>query len=164
MSLARRSAAVVAALGLAVATAPGAAALPSTDSLMPPSAGCSVDVDRLADQTPAPANHPGWSAEQTANVCGNLGYVFLETKGGTGSSPTKVVLFHRGEPVATQPAANARVLLGGTSDFHVALRVQQPPAAGEPNAAAGYLTTVYAWNPFIADASPIGPLPAGINI
>lgn len=153
------------AVGLAVAVTPAANAV-NTDSLGGPPADCEVDVARVAEETPGPFENVGWVVGQHANLCGNLGYLFLETEGGTVSSPTKVLLYHHGEQVATQPGDTPRVLLGGTSDFHVALRIQQPPAGGEANADAGYLTTVYVWNPFAGDgdATPLGPLPAGITL
>ena len=153
------------AAGLIAAVAPAASAI-NTDSLGGPPADCAVDVAKVADETPGPFDDVGWTVGEHGNLCGNLGYLFLETEGGTVTSPTKVLLYHRGEQVATQPAGEVRTLLGGHSDFHVALRIQQPPAEGEPNAAATYLTTVYVWNPFAGngDASPIGPLPAGITV
>lgn len=153
------------AAGLMAAMAPAANAV-NTDSLMGPPADCEVDVQQVADSTPGPFEDVGWRVGEHANLCGNLGYLFLETDGGTGSSPTKVLLYHHGERVATQPGDTPRVLLGGHSDFHVALRIQQPPADDEANADADFLTTVYVWNPFAGngDAMPIGPLPAGVTL
>lgn len=153
------------AAGLIAAVAPAATAI-NTDSLGGPPAGCEVDVEQVAEETPGPFDGVGWTVGEHGNLCGNLGYLFLETEGGTVSSPTKVLLYHHGEQVATQPGDTPRVLLGGHSDFHVALRIQQPPAEGEANAEAGYLTTVYVWNPLAGDgdATPIGPLPPGITI
>ncbi|AWH97565.1 LppP/LprE family lipoprotein [Dietzia psychralcaliphila] len=151
--------------GVLVAVSPVASAV-NTDSLMSPPAGCAVDVQRIAAQTPGPFPGVGWTVGQSGNLCGELGYLFLETAGGTGSSPTRMVLFHRGVEVATQPGATPRVLLGQHSNFHVELRIQQEPAAGQPNAAAGYASTIYVWNPFAGagDATPIGPLPPGITL
>lgn len=158
------SAAALAA-GLFAAGVPAAGAV-NTDSLMPAPPNCSVDVERIADQTPGPFPGVGWVVGQQGNLCGELGYLFLETDGGTTSSPTRVVLFHRGEQVVTQPGQTPRVLLGQHSDFHVELRIQQEPAAGQPNADATYLSTVYVWNPFAGagDATPIGPLPPGMTL
>lgn len=156
--------AVVAGAGVAVTVAPTAAAV-NTDSLMPPPANCSVDVQRIASETPGPFLGVGWVVGAHANLCGDLGFLFLETEGGTVSSPTRVILFHRGERVATQPGETPRVLLGQHSNFHVELRVQQEPAPGQPNAAASYNSTVYVWNPFagIGDATPV-PLPPGFRL
>ena len=156
--------AAVAAAGVAVAMAPAAVAL-NTDSLTPPPPDCSVDVQRIASETPGPFPGVGWDVGAHANLCGDLGFLFLETAGGTVSSPTRVVLFHRGERVATQPGNTPRVLLGQHSNFHVELRIQQEPAPGQPNAAATYNSTVYVWNPFAGtgDATPI-PLPPGFRL
>ncbi|GLB64809.1 hypothetical protein NCCP2495_26890 [Dietzia sp. NCCP-2495] len=153
------------AAGLVAAVAPTANAI-NTDSLGGPPAGCEVDVEQVAEETPGPFPDTGWTVGEHGNLCGNLGYLFLETEGGTLTSPTKVLLYHHGEQLATQPGDTPRVLLGGHSDFHVALRIQQPPAEDEPNAEATYATTVYVWNPFAGDgdASPIGPLPFGITV
>lgn len=153
------------AAGLLATIAPTAGAV-NTDSLGGPPADCSVDVAAVAAETPGPFEGVGWTVGEHENLCGNLGFLFLETERGTVSSPTKVVLYHRGEQVATQPGDTPRVLLGGHSDFHVALRIQQQPAEDEANADATYLTTVYVWNPFAGggDATPIGPLPAGVTL
>lgn len=165
MSRSTRSlSAAAVAVGLMAAVAPAANAV-NTDSLGGPPADCEVDVAAVAEETPGPFEEVGWTVGEHANLCGNLGYLFLETEGGTVSSPTRVLLYHHGEQVATQPGDTPRVLLGGASDFHVALRIQQDPGP-EPNAEAEYLTTVYVWNPFAGngDATPIGPLPAGMTI
>lgn len=160
----RTLSATAVAAGLLAAMAPAANAI-NTDSLGGPPADCNVDVEAVATATPGPFEDVGWTVGEHSNLCGNLGYLVLETEGGTVTSPTKVLLYHHGKQVATQPADDTRVLVGGHSDFHVALRFQQPPADDEANADAGYLTTVYVWNPFAGDgdATPIGPLPAGIT-
>lgn len=155
----RAVAATVFATGLLAAGAPAASAI-DTSSLAPPPADCAIDAEAIAAETPHPIESAEWSVGEQGNVCGNLGYLFLETKGGTASSPTQVVLFHRGEQTATQPAGDSRVLLGGESDFHVELRVQQEPEEGDANAEATYASTVYVWNPVAADATAV-PLPAG---
>lgn len=150
------------AAGLLGAVSPAASAV-NTDSLTGPPVDCAVDTQKVADETPGPFPDVGWTVGENGNLCGNLGYLFLETEGGTGSSPTKVLLYHHGQQVATQPADDARVLLGGTSDFHVSLKFQQPLPEDQPAAAATYATTVYVWNPFAGegDATPVGPLPFG---
>lgn len=164
-TISRTLSAAALAAGLLAAGAPAANAV-NTDSLMPPPPNCVVDVQRVATETPGPFPGVGWTVGQNDNLCGELGYLFLETAGGTVSSPTKVVLFHRGQQVATQPGDTPRVLLGQHSNFHVELRIQQEPAAGQPSAAAEYLSTVYVWNPFAGagDAMPIGPLPRGMTL
>lgn len=151
--------------GLLAAVAPAASAV-NTDSLAPPPGDCSVDVQRIASETPGPFPGVGWTVGQSGNLCGELGYLFLETAGGTVSSPTNVVLFHRGQRVATQPGTTPRVLLGQHSDFHVELRIALEPVPGQPNAGADYQSTVYVWNPLAGagDATAIGPLPPGMTL
>ena len=153
----------VAAIGLAGVGAPAASAV-NTDSLSPPPP-CSVDVQRIAAETSGPFPGVGWSVGQQGNLCGELGFLFLETAGGTGSSPTRVVLFHRGSPVHTQPGNTPRVLLGSHGDFHVELRIQQPPPNDLPNAFAPYESTVFVWNPFAGagDATRID-MPPGMTL
>lgn len=162
---ARTLSATAIAAGLIAATAPAASAV-NTDSLTGPPADCEVDVQQVAEETPGPFPGVGWDVGETGNLCGNLGFLFLETERGTASSPTKVLLYHHGEQVATQPGDTPRVLLGAQSDYHVELRIQQEPPAGVPNAEAEYLSTVYVWNPFAGegDATPVGPLPPGITL
>lgn len=150
------------AVGLLGAVAPAASAV-DTSSVTGPPADCAVDTQRVADETPGPFPDVGWTVGATGNLCGNLGYLFLETEGGTGSSPTKVLLYHHGQQVATQPRDDVRVLLGGTGDAHVSLKFQQPLPEDQPAAAISYATTVYVWNPVAGagDATPVGPLPFG---
>ena len=155
----RAVAATVFASGLLAAGAPAASAI-DTSSLTPPPADCAVDAEKVADETPHPIEGVDWVVGEKGDLCGNLGYLFLETEGGTGSSPTQVVLFHRGEKTATQPEGDRRVLLGGHSDFHVELRIQQPPAEDQANAEATYATTFFVWNPFAGDATAVA-LPVG---
>ncbi|MCT1711813.1 hypothetical protein M3B38_07440 [Dietzia cinnamea] len=73
--------AAVAAAGVVVAVAPTAAAV-NTDSLMPPPPNCSVDVQRIASETPGPFPGVGWDVGAHGNLCGELGFLFLETAGG----------------------------------------------------------------------------------
>lgn len=156
------TATAAAALGLSVGLAPAAHAAPSTDSLGPAPAGCAVDTEKLAKEAPKPsAEHPGWTVAEHVNECGNLGYVLLETTGGTVSSPSSVILLHRGKPVATQPAHDVRIKVGSHSDFHVELGFQQRPAEGQANADARYQNTAYVWNPLTSDVNAVGPLPEG---
>ncbi|WP_182346751.1 hypothetical protein [Tomitella gaofuii] len=148
-------------LTLGVAAAPAATALPSTDSLGPPPAGCAVDADRVAQDTPPPEGMPtfeGWVVTDLAAPCGNLGYIVLDTKGGTGSSPSAVLLYHRGTPTATQPEPGLPAEVTGSSGFHVVLQQWTAPPPGVPNADAPSRSTLFVWNPFAGDVAPI-PLP-----
>ncbi len=150
-----------AALTLGVVAAPAAGAFPATDSLGPPPADCSVDVEQVAQDTPPPEGVPtfeGWVVTDQVDPCGNLGYVVLDTKGGTGSSPSAVLLYHRGAQVATQPESGLPAEVTGYSDFHVVVEQWTAPPVGTPNAESPSHSTVFVWNPFAGDVAPI-PLP-----
>ena len=47
--------------------------------------------------------------------------------------------------------------------YDIPSRFQQPPADDEANADAGYLTTVYVWNPVANDMTGID-VPFGIKV
>lgn len=150
--------AAAAAVGLSAALAPAANAAPSTDSLGPPPADCEVDTAALAEETPAPEgmdDFPGWTVGDTSDPCGNLGYVVLDTEGGTGSSPNTIVLFHRGETVPTQPEGTEPAEVTGHSDFHVVVETHGEPADGVSNAEAPTTSTAYVWNPLESDVVPV---------
>lgn len=145
-------------LALSVAAAPAAGAAPSTDSLGPPPAGCSVDAEQVAQDTPAPENmpdFPGWTVTDQSDPCGNLGYIVLDTEGGTVSSPSTVLLYHRGAPVVTQPEAGPPAEVTGGSDFHVVVEQWTAPPPGGANADAPSHSTVFVWNPFTSDVAPL---------
>lgn len=147
-----------AAVAVGVAAAPAAGAFPSTDSLGPPPADCSVDAAQVAQDTPAPENmpeFPGWTVTDRSDPCGNLGYIVLDTRGGTVSSPSTVLLYHRGVPVATQPEAGLPAEVTGHSDFHVVVEQWTAPPPGGANADAPSHSTVFVWNPFTSDVAPI---------
>ncbi|MEH6821173.1 MAG: hypothetical protein V7706_14620 [Dietzia psychralcaliphila] len=141
------------AAGLLAAGAPAASAL-NTDSLMPPPTDCN-QAQTVRDETP-----DGWTAGDVGNICGELGHLVLEAGSeaeDAEAGTSRVLLFHRGERVATQPPDAARIDLGQRSNYHVELLVRQADE-GDPA-----VSTVYVWNPFAGDgdATPIGPLPPG---
>lgn len=147
------AAAAAAALALGPA-AVAAGAAPSSDSLGPPPPGCEVDLDALAAETPPP-DFPGWQVTDSSDLCGNLGFAVLDTAGGTGSSPTAVVLMHRGEPVPTQPGGEQPAQVLDASDFHVIVETRGAPDPDDANAEAPTTATMYLWNPFDSDVVPI---------
>lgn len=158
---ARRTAAAAAlAIGAATALAPAAGAWPSTDSLGPPPAGCAVNAQQVADDTPPPpgmnGHFTGWTVTEVSDPCGNLGYILLDTAHGTGSSLSEVLLYHRGAPLPTQPVADLPATVTGHSDFHVVVRQWTAPPPGVPNAEAPHTDTVFVWNPFTGDVTPFG--------
>ena len=77
----RTLSATAVAAGLLAAMAPAANAV-NTDSLGGPPADCEVDVAKVAEETPGPFDDEGWTVGEHSNLCGNLGFLVLETEGG----------------------------------------------------------------------------------
>lgn len=168
------------------ATAVSAAALMSTIALAPAAGAqsvedpfgditgslggpvpCDIDPAQVAADTPGPfPDRPevGWTVGEHNDLGSNVGYLFLETEGGTGSSPTKVLLYHHCELTGTQTSdKSARRVLGSSSQFHVSVGEWHAPPEGEPNAAATFDYTVYVWNPVANDMTGID-VPFGIKV
>lgn len=132
-----------------------------------PGAECGLDAEAIASETPAPedfeGDFPGWAVENVASPCGNLGAVELSTEGGTGSSPTKVVLVNAGTPTKTQPEGNTTTLGQQFFDVAAVVNEQQAPVGDDPNAEAPQTQSIYVWNPLAGDV--VGaPIPAGSSI
>lgn len=146
--------------------APGEDA-PAEDDAPAPGAECGLDAEAIADETPAPADFegefPGWTVENVANPCGNLGAVELSTEGGTGSSPTKVVLVNAGTPTKTQPEGDATTLGQQFFDYAAIVNTAQAPAGDDANAEAPQSQSIYVWNPLAGDVIS-APIPAGSTI
>ena len=131
-----------------------------------PGAECGLDAEAIAKETPAPedfeGDFPGWTVENVASPCGNLGAVELSTEGATGSSPTKVVLVNAGTPTKTQPEGNT-TLGQQIFDFAAVVNEKQAPEGDDPNAEAPQTQSIYVWNPLAGDV--VGaPIPAGSSI
>lgn len=131
-----------------------------------PGAECGLDAEAIAEETPAPedfeGDFPGWTVENVASPCGNLGAVELSTEGATGSSPTKVVLVNAGTPTKTQPEGNT-TLGQQFFDFAAVVNEKQAPEGDDPNAEAPQTQSIYVWNPLAGDV--VGaPIPAGSSI
>lgn len=139
---------------------------PAGDDAEAPGAECGLDAEAIAEETPAPADYdgefPGWTVENVASPCGNLGAVELSAEGATGSSPTQVVLVNAGTPTKTQPEGNTS--LGKQFfDFAAVVNEKHAPEAGTPNAEAPQTQSIYVWNPLAGDV--VGaPIPAGSSI
>ena len=139
---------------------------PAGDDAEAPGAECGLDAEAIAEETPAPADYdgefPGWTVENVASPCGNLGAVELSAEGATGSSPTQVVLVNAGTPTKTQPEGNTS--LGQQFfDFAAVVNEKHAPEAGDPNAEAPQTQSIYVWNPLAGDV--VGaPIPAGSSI
>ena len=144
----------------------GEAEAPGEGDAEAPGAECGLDAEAIAEETPAPEDFegefPGWTVENVASPCGNLGAVELSTEGATGSSPTKVVLVNAGTPTKTQPEGNT-TLGQQFFDFAAVVNEKQAPAGEDPNAEAPQSQSIYVWNPLAGDV--VGaPIPAGSSI
>lgn len=140
---------------------------PAEDDAPNPGAECGLDAEAIADETPAPADFegdfPGWTVENVANPCGNLGAVELTAEGGTGSSPTKVVLVNAGTPTKTQPEGDTTTLGQQFFDYAAIVNTAQAPADDDANADAPQSQSIYVWNPLAGDVIS-APIPAGSTI
>lgn len=141
-------------------------AAPAEGDAEAPGAECGLDAEAIAEETPAPedfeGDFPGWTVENVASPCGNLGAVELSTEGATGSSPTKVVLVNAGTPTKTQPEGNT-TLGQQFFDFAAVVNEKQAPEGDDPNAEAPQTQSIYVWNPLAGDV--VGaPIPAGSSI
>ncbi|ANI93886.1 hypothetical protein [Dietzia timorensis] len=141
-------------------------AAPAEGDAEAPGAECGLDAEAIAEETPAPedfeGDFPGWTVENVASSCGNLGAVELSTEGATGSSPTKVVLVNAGTPTKTQPEGNT-TLGQQFFDFAAVVNEKQAPEGDDPNAEAPQTQSIYVWNPLAGDV--VGaPIPAGSSI
>ena len=128
---------------------------------------CDIDPAQVAADTPGPfPDNPqvGWTVGEHNDLGSNVGYLFLETEGGTGSSPTKVLLYHHCTLTGTQTGDhNVRRVLGSSSPFHVSVGEMQPLPEDQPAAAATFNYTVYVWNPAANDITGID-VPFGLKI
>lgn len=165
-SKARTVTALAAASLLATAAvAPVASAAPDlTGSLGGPIA-CDIDPAKVAEETPGPfPDRPevGWTVGAHNDLGSNVGYLFLETDHGTGSSPTKVLIYHNCELTPTQPTSTSAQVLGSESPMHVSVG-EMKLDDGQATADATFDYTLYVWNPLAGDVVPV-PLPAGVKI
>ncbi|HJE92226.1 MAG TPA: hypothetical protein K8V11_14595 [Dietzia timorensis] len=128
---------------------------------------CDIDPAQVAADTPGPLpDDPDakWTVGEHNDLGSNVGYLFLETEGGTGSSPTKVLLYHHCELTGTQTGDNnVRRVLGSSSQFHVSVGTMREPAEDESNAETGFDYTVYVWNP-VANGMTGIDVPFGLEV
>lgn len=131
----------------------GGAAVSTTVGEQP----CDPDVDLEApevfaviEQLPPPQQIPDatWLQAYNGNYngCSDLSYAQVGIVGATGSSPTHLLLFHRGEYVgtATPCALNPAVVATAFDSIDVEYNY---PREGEPNAAAtGFAELTFTWS------------------
>lgn len=142
------------------AASPAESSAQTTTEPEPTPAECSpsaVPVTADAAGIAPPFPDRSWSVWQTGNLCGSLGYAELATAGGTGSSPTQLLLYNEGEFLGTGIRCNALgQVIGSTAD---SVTVQYRwPVGNESNAnMSGRADVTFQWNGSSVDM--IGNLP-----
>ncbi|MDM7489514.1 MULTISPECIES: LppP/LprE family lipoprotein [Rhodococcus] len=108
------------------------------------------EVFAVIEQLPPPQQIPDatWLRAYNGNYnrCSDLSYAQVGIVGATGSSPTHLLLFHRGEYVgtATPCALNPAVVATAFDSLDVEYNY---PREGEPNAAAtGFAELTFTWS------------------
>lgn len=99
-----------------------------------------------------------WSVWQTGNLCGTLGYAELATTGGTGSSPTQLLLYNNGKFLGTGIKCNALGQVSGSTDESVTVQYRWPQGMDSNANMTGRASVTFAWNGSSVDM--LGNLPA----
>lgn len=118
----------------------------------------SVPVASDAATIAQPFPDRGWAVWQTGNLCGTLGYAELLTAGGTGSSPTQLLLYNNGEFLGTGIKCNALGQVSGSTADSVTVGYRWPIGDDSNANMRGRATVTYQWNGSSVDM--IGDLPA----
>ncbi|MGK2320471.1 LppP/LprE family lipoprotein [Gordonia rhizosphera] len=136
---------------------PAASSTPTVTTEESPAPTCSTDgsaaITAAAAQipTPLPDSGPdaGWvfHGETNYNTCFDLSYAALETAGGTGSSPSQLLMFHLGRFVGRAIACNAAFqTVTGSSPTSVNVTYRYLNA-GDPTAnPTGRADVVFVWD------------------
>jgi hypothetical protein len=122
----------------------------------PTTGGCGVDpqapaiTDNLAAVPPAQqVRGIPWTylGDSNYDPCTELSYAIVEVRGGTGSSPRQVMLFHRGAYIGTATECDfGFTAVTATTGDSVSVEYQWP-REGDPNAApSGSARTTFSWN------------------
>lgn len=98
-----------------------------------------------------------WSIWQTGNLCGQLGYAELATAGGTGSSPTQLLLYNEGEFLGTGIRCNALGQVTGSTPDSVTVQYRWPIGSDSNANMSGRTDVTFQWNGSSVDM--IGNLP-----
>ncbi|WP_010540498.1 LppP/LprE family lipoprotein [Dietzia alimentaria] len=105
----------------------------------------------------APFPDRAWSVWQTGNLCGPLGYAELETAGGTGSSPTQLLLYNEGEFLGTGIRCNALGQVTDSTSDSVTVQYRWPIGSDSNANMRGRTDVTFQWNGSSVDM--IGNLP-----
>lgn len=98
-----------------------------------------------------------WSVWQTGNLCAPLGYAELATAGGTGSSPTQLLLYNEGEFLGTGIRCNALGQVTGSTADSVTVQYRWPVGNDSNANMSGRADVTFQWNGSSVDM--IGNLP-----
>lgn len=121
---------------------------------------CSPDsVPVTADAAGITPPLPGasWTVWQTSNLCGTLGYAELATAGGTGSSPTQLLLYNEGRFLGTGIRCNALGQVTSSNASSVTVQYRWPQGDDSNANMTGRELVTYQWNGSSVDM--IGSLP-----
>lgn len=138
--------------------APTTTTVQSPDPTPPPCSPESVPVTADAATIAPPLPGVGWTVWQTGNLCGSLGYAELATAGGTGSSPTQLLLYNNGEFLGTGIRCNALGEVSGSTADSVTVGYRWPIGDDSNANMRGRATVTYQWNGSSVDM--IGDLPS----
>lgn len=114
-----------------------------------------VSADAASIAPPLPGN--SWTVWQTGNLCGTLGYAELATAGGTGSSPTQLLLYNEGEFLGTGVRCNALGQVTGSTDESVTVQYRWPIGNDSNANMRGRTTVTFQWTG--SSVSMLGELP-----
>lgn len=98
-----------------------------------------------------------WTVWQTGNLCSPLGYAELATAGGTGSSPTQLLLYNEGEFLGTGIRCNALGQVIGSTADSVTVQYRWPVGNDSNANMSGRADVTFQWNGSSVDM--IGNLP-----
>lgn len=121
---------------------------------------CSASSVPVATDTASiapPFPDRSWSVTQTNNLCGSLGYAELATSGGTGSSPTQLLLYNEGELLGTGIRCNALGQVTGSTNNSVSVQYRWPVGKDSNADMSGRADVTFQWNGSSVDM--IGDLP-----
>lgn len=117
----------------------------------------SVPLATNAASIAQPFPDRSWSVWQTGNLCGTLGYAELVTAGGTGSSPTQLLLYNEGRFLGTGIKCNALGQVTGSTPDSVSVQYRWPVGNDSNANMRGRATVTFQWNGSSVDM--IGNLP-----
>ena len=129
----------------------------SSDPAPPPCSPESVPVTADTAKIAPPFPGRGWVVWRTGNLCGTLGYAELATEGGTGSSPTQLLLYNNGQFLGTGITCNALGQVSGSTADSVTVGYRWPIGDDSNSNMRGRATVTYQWNGSSVDM--IGALP-----